>query len=106
MLEIFKNKELSNEEKAIMIADQCRPCSDDFYTGIKEGIFLALNAENENLKKAEKWDALGKQIDACYMTGNNEEDEEIDYDGDDMLEETGGDLVTIGELAAIAYGWL
>jgi len=38
--------------------------------------------------KVEKWDALGKQIE------------------DRIKEESECDLVTIGELAAITYGWL
>lgn len=53
--------------------------------------------------KAEKWDALGKQIDACYED-SDEEFGELDEDG--TKEESECDLVTIGELAAIAYGWL
>ena len=49
-------------------------------------------------QKAEKWDKLGEKIEAIYGT----EDENGDW------VETKGDegLIEIGELAAIAYGWL
>lgn len=39
---------MKNEEKAKMIAEQCRPCSDDFYSGIYQGVLLALNSEQQN----------------------------------------------------------
>jgi hypothetical protein len=39
---------MTNEEKAKMIAEQCRPCSPDFYSGIKQGVLLALNAESKS----------------------------------------------------------
>ena len=32
----------TNKEKAIMIAEQCRPCTDDFYSGIYQGVIIAL----------------------------------------------------------------
>ena len=35
---------MTNEEKATMIADQCKPCTSDFYSGIKQGVLVALNA--------------------------------------------------------------
>lgn len=41
---------MTNEEKAKMIADQCKPCSEDFYSGIEQGVLLALNAESETKK--------------------------------------------------------
>lgn len=54
--------------------------------------------------KAEKWDALGKQIDECYTKDNSSEvDDEESEDQDDF---EGDGLISIGELAAIAYGWL
>lgn len=40
-------RELSNEAKAKMIADQCRPCSKDFYSGIMQGVLIALNTESK-----------------------------------------------------------
>lgn len=53
--------------------------------------------------KADKWDALEKEVSACYGKENaNGEWEE--YDDDD--EENNYDLVTIGEKAAIAFGFL
>lgn len=35
---------MTNEEMATMIADQCKPCTSDFYSGIKQGVLVALNA--------------------------------------------------------------
>ncbi len=37
---------MTNEQKAKFIAHQCKPCSDDFYSGIYQGVLLALNAES------------------------------------------------------------
>lgn len=48
--------------------------------------------------KAEKWEALGKQIEKFYCNS------EGDYDEENPEEE--GDLIAIGEVAACAYGWL
>lgn len=44
---------MTNEDKAKLIADQCKPCSDDFYSGIKQGVLLALNAEKQKLEEIE-----------------------------------------------------
>lgn len=41
---------MTKEEKAVMIANQCKPCTDDFYSGIKQGVLLALVAEEEALE--------------------------------------------------------
>jgi len=49
-------------------------------------------------KKAEKWEALGKEIEKFYCNSEGEYDEENP--------EEQGDLCTIGEVAACAYGWL
>jgi hypothetical protein len=89
---------MTNEEKATMIAEQCKPCSDDFYSGMKQGVLLALNAEASNLEKAKQWDELGDKISACY----------VDEYGNELSEEASEhiDLCTIGELAAIAFGWM
>lgn len=55
--------------------------------------------EIEKLKiKADKWDALGKEIAKCYCNSEGEYDEENP--------EIDGDLVTIGEMSASAFGWL
>lgn len=48
--------------------------------------------------KAEKWDKLEKEI-AKYYTDKNGE-----YSEDNPEED--GDLISIGETAAIAFGWL
>lgn len=45
---------MTNEEKAKMIADQCRPCSNDFYDGIKEGVLLTLNSDEKIEEKTTK----------------------------------------------------
>jgi hypothetical protein len=47
-------------------------------------------------EKAAKWDALDKQISKFY----------IDEDGEPIEDEDGGDLADIGELSAIAFGYL
>lgn len=49
-------------------------------------------------EKAMKWDNLGDGISKCYCNSNGEYDEE-------NPEIEGADLVTIGEMAANAYGW-
>ncbi len=49
--------------------------------------------------KAEKWDALEAKIAKCYCNKDGEYDEE-------NPENENADLATIGELAAIAFGWL
>jgi len=38
---------MTNEKKAKFIADQCKPCTNDFYSGIYQGVLLALNAEEK-----------------------------------------------------------
>ncbi len=53
------------------------------------------------MDKANKWDALAKKIEACY--GKETEDGEWHEYNED---ENDADLCTIGELAAIAFGWL
>lgn len=50
-------------------------------------------------EKAAKWDELGEKIAKCYPDENNE-----NTNSDKNNE--GCDLITIGEMAAIAYGWL
>lgn len=46
--------------------------------------------------KAEKWDKLGKKIQSMY----------VDENGNELAEDNDFDLGTIGEAAAMAYGWL
>lgn len=46
--------------------------------------------------KAEKWDALNERIYKYYF----------DEDGNELPDDSGGDLVDIGEAAAIAFGYL
>lgn len=40
---------MTNDDKAKMIADQCQPCTEDFYMGVYQGVLIALNAEDENV---------------------------------------------------------
>ena len=47
-------------------------------------------------KKADKWDALGKEIENFYF----------DEQGNERPDEFGDGLLGIGEAAAIAFGWL
>ena len=46
--------------------------------------------------KAEKWDRLEKAIAKYY----------VDSEGNELSDSDGGDLVDIGEQAAMAFGWL
>ena len=87
-----KQEVLTYEEMATKVADQCKPCSVEFYSGIKQGVILALNASKDELEKARKWNNLDERISKFYPEdGNDEED---------------GDLVSIGEIAASAFGYL
>lgn len=52
----------------------------------------------EAKEKADKWDLLKSEIDKFYC------DKEGEFSEDNPEEE--GDLITIGEKAAIAFGWL
>lgn len=87
------------EEKATMIAEQCRPCTDDFYSGLKQGVAIALNAEASNLEKAKKWDDLKEEIAPFYTLKNEEDEDSEEYEAE-------GDLSLIGEIAAAALGYL
>lgn len=51
---------------------------------------------NEWKRKAERWDALEKEISKFYL----------DENGDELPEDEGGDLCDIGEAAATAFGYL
>lgn len=48
--------------------------------------------------KADKWDALAKEIEKCYCNKDGEYSEEPEIKG--------ADLGTIGEMAAYAFGWM
>jgi superfamily II RNA helicase len=62
---------------------------------MNDKIIQELQDEIARLKvKADKWEALGDKIAKCY---------EVDDDGEFVND---SDLVTIGELAATAYGYL
>lgn len=47
--------------------------------------------------KAEKWDELEEEIGHCY---------ECDDDGEPLYDDDEVDLITIGEIAASAFGYL
>ena len=49
-------------------------------------------------EKADKWDKLSSEIDKFYLNKEGEYDEENP--------EEKGDLITIGERAATAFGWI
>jgi hypothetical protein len=65
-----------------------------------DGIAIKIGGRQTQAEKAAKWDALGKRIAACYVS--------TEEHGDD----TGGvdvpsvGLETVGELAAIAFGYM
>lgn len=50
----------------------------------------------ELTNKANKWDQLGKEIHTFYF----------DEDGNEQPDDYGDGLIGIGEVAAMAYGWL
>ncbi len=58
---------MSNEEKAKLIADQCKPCSKDFYLGIKQGVLLTLDAEYKQDKVQKLIDYKNKLIDESKL---------------------------------------
>ncbi len=61
--------------------------------------FNVSKKEYEQIKaKADKWDELESQISKLYLN----KDGEYDQDNPEME----GDLLTIGEMAATALGWL
>jgi hypothetical protein len=45
---------MTNEEKAKFLADQCKPCNDDFYSGFFQGVLVALNSEHQTAKSQKK----------------------------------------------------
>jgi hypothetical protein len=47
-------------------------------------------------KKAEMWDALDKEIGGFY----------VDENGNELEDNEGGGLTSIGEVAARSFGWL
>lgn len=47
-------------------------------------------------EKAERWDNLGKKIDSFYF----------DKDGNEIPEDEGDGLISIGEAAAYAFGYM
>ena len=54
---------------------------------------------NQWKAKAEKWDTLSERIAACYVK-ENEKGELVENNDDNI------DLLTIGEIAASAFGWI
>jgi len=58
---------MKNEEKAKMIADQCQPCSEDFYCGIYQGVLLALKAEQQSVLEAKKKQYLDLKKELGYQ---------------------------------------
>lgn len=61
------------------------------------------NLNTEIIEKAKKWDALEKEIESFY--GREVDGEFVPYT-EEECEEKCYDLGTIGEAAAIAFGWL
>jgi len=57
---------------------------------------MTQNEIEEMMDKANKWDALEKRIASFYF----------DEDGNELLDDEGGDLLDIGEVAAMAFGFL
>ncbi len=84
----------TNEEKAKLIADQCKVkgCSNEFYLGIYQGVLLALNAEKSLLSAGKKWKELEDEISKFY------DEESTEYHE--------GDICTIGEICATKLGFM
>lgn len=56
-------------------------------------------------RKAEKWDALSEKIGRCYKPETKEDLDVVDPNGEvDWVDDA--DLATVGEFAAIAFGYL
>ncbi len=67
---------MKNEEKAKFIADQCKPCSHDFYHGMYQGVLLTLRAEESELKfDKETAEALYRIF--CGLSSNCYENAEV-----------------------------
>lgn len=47
----MKKNLITNEEKAKLLADQCKPCSTEFYKAFYQGVLIGLNAVEGNETK-------------------------------------------------------
>lgn len=65
-----------------------------------EVIQLMEDYASEFKLKSEKWDALDEEIGAFYNEETYDAENDCDFDGSE------GDLGSIGEVAAIAFGYL
>jgi len=89
--------ENAKNEVAMIILDNCDDGKAGHVDEQKAADQIISRLDYERVKeKAEKWDALAEKIGKMYP--------ELDEDGE--LEETGGDLADIGEIAATAFGYL
>lgn len=69
---------MTNQEKAKFIADQCKPCSADFYSGIMQGVLLALDAEASVEAQTEKnLELVGSFVDYLKLNHEVEISEEL-----------------------------
>ena len=92
LLIINNFQKMTNEEKAKMIADQCKPCSAEFYSGIKQGVLIALNAEEKALKNAKLLDEIDEFTSKFY-------------DEDDEGNQNEDGLISIGKFCAQKLGY-
>ena len=91
---------MTNEQKAKYLADQCKPCTDSFYSGFYQGALIALNATEKDYVPCKAidvdgdWYVIPNQLESQFC--EDMEDEELIEDGDfsDKYSEyaTGGDL--------------
>lgn len=98
------------EEKTVIVPDTMSADEANVKYGERYGIDWAYlhNAKEPSKKeisewklKAEKWDALESKISDCY--GKEVDGEFVEHEDDS---EESGDLIVIGEIAAIAFGFL
>lgn len=89
------NQEAKKHAQTILGAEQysknklaAKSIEEDFKAGFK----LAANLYQ---KKSEKWDALDDKIAKCYETAEDSDEDEDGYD-----------LISVGEIAASAFGYL
>ena len=62
------------EDKAKMISEQCKPCSEDFYNGMYQGVVIALTVE-PNIKIS---DFIKKRIKDLKKRRRKESDDIVD----------------------------
>lgn len=74
---------MTNEEKAKFLADQCKPCTNDFYSGFFQGVLVALNTVEQTSKILKKNFSISTEklkVEKDLANIINEYKKEIEYD--------------------------